>query len=117
MAFNNLNELANALRGFAKERDWDQFHSPRNLAAALSVESAEVLEHFQWLTDEQSRGLDENERQRVAMELADVLNYLVRLADILEIDLLKAAQEKITINAAKYPIETARGNSKKYSDL
>lgn len=117
MAFNNLNELANALREFAAERDWGQFHSPRNLAAALSVESAEVLEHFQWLTDEQSRGLNEEEKQRVALELADVLNYLVRLSDVLKIDLLKAADEKIQINAAKYPVERSRGSSKKYSDL
>src|SRR6185503_15978240 len=102
---------------FARERDWDQFHSPRNLAAALCVESSEVLEHFQWLTDEQSRALTGEARHRIAMELADVLNYLVRLADVLQIDLLKSADEKIVLNAQKYPVERARGSNRKYSDL
>jgi NTP pyrophosphatase (non-canonical NTP hydrolase) len=117
MALGDLNELANALRVFAREREWEQFHSPRNLAAALCVEASEVLEHFQWLTDEQSRALIDEEKQRVAMELADVLNYLVRMADQLNIDLLKAAEQKLAINAQKYPVERARGTSKKYSDL
>ena len=117
MTLTSIGELTAALRAFAAERDWDQFHSPRNLAAALCVESSEVLEHFQWLTDEQSRALSPEERQKVAMELADVLNYLVRLADVVQIDLLKSAQEKIAINAGKYPVDRARGTSKKYSDL
>lgn len=117
MTLTSIGDLTSALRAFAAERDWEQFHSPRNLAAALSVECSEVLEHFQWLTDEQSRALSPEERQRVAMELADVLNYLVRLADVLNIDLLKSAQEKIAINAQKYPADRARGTSKKYSDL
>jgi dCTP diphosphatase len=117
MTYRDLSDLANALREFADVRDWNQFHSPRNLATALSVECAEVLEHFQWLTDEQSRELTVEQKRRVAMELADVLNYLVRLADVLQIDLLAAAHEKIKINAAKYPVDRARGSSKKYSDL
>jgi dCTP diphosphatase len=117
MAVDNLNELARALREFARERDWDQFHSPRNLAAALSVESSEVLEHFQWLTDDQSRALSDEVRQRIALELADVLNYLVRLADVLQVNLLETAEKKIAINAQKYPVERARGSNKKYSDL
>jgi NTP pyrophosphatase (non-canonical NTP hydrolase) len=117
MAFRDLGELTDALRAFAREREWEQFHSPRNLAAALSVEASEVLEHFQWLTDEKSQALSTDEKQRVAMELADVLNYTVRLADILNVDLLKAAAEKMAINAAKYPVERARGSNKKYSDF
>ena len=117
MALSNLGELADALRVFAKDRDWEQFHSPRNLAASLCIESSEVLEHFQWLTDAQSHALSTEERQRVSMELADVLNYLVRLADVLQVDLLKCAEQKIAINAQKYPVERSRGSNKKYSDL
>ena len=117
MSYRDLRELADALREFASQRDWQQFHSPKNLAAALAVESSEVLEHFQWLTDEQSRALDADQKRLVAMELADVLNYLVRLADVLQIDLLGSAYEKVQINAQKYPVERARGTSKKYSDL
>lgn len=116
MAYRDLAELAEALRRFASERDWDQFHSPRNLAAALSVEVSEVLEHFQWLTDEQSKALSPEEKERVTLELADVLNYLVRLADKLQIDLLEAAYTKVQLNAQKYPVERARGSAKKYSD-
>src|SRR5688572_18655819 len=117
MSYKDLRELADALREFASERDWNQFHSPKNLAAALAVESSEVLEHFQWLTDEQSRSIDAEQKRLVAMELADVLNYLVRLADILQIDLLDSAHAKVRINTQKYPVERSRGSSKKYSDL
>ena len=113
MAFQNIQELAAALRAFAAEREWDQFHSPRNLAAALSVEASEVLEHFQWNTDEQSRSLSKEEREQVAMELADVFIYLVRLADRLEVDLLQAARQKMQVNARKYPVEITRGTIKK----
>jgi NTP pyrophosphatase (non-canonical NTP hydrolase) len=113
----SLLQLRDALRAFAAERDWDQFHSPRNLAAALSVEAAELLEPFQWLTDEQSRQLPPEKRVAVEQELADVLLYLVRLADKLEVDLARAAVEKIARNAAKYPADKARGSSRKYTDL
>ena len=109
-----LRELRDALRAFAAERDWDQFHSPRNLAAALSVEAAELLEPFQWLTDEQSRNLPPETRAAVEQELADVLLYLVRLADKLDVDLPDAARAKIAQNALKYPVETSRGSSRKY---
>jgi NTP pyrophosphatase (non-canonical NTP hydrolase) len=108
--------LRNALRQFAAERDWDQFHSPKNLAAALAVEAAELLERFQWLTEDQSRKLPPAELARVREEMADVLNYLVRLADKLDVDLLEAARDKIVINAQKYPVEKARGSARKYSD-
>jgi NTP pyrophosphatase (non-canonical NTP hydrolase) len=112
-----LVELRDALRSFAAERDWDQFHSPRNLAAALAVEAAELLEPFQWLTDEQSRELSAVSRASVEQEMADVLLYLVRLADKLEVDLERAARAKIALNAQKYPVEKARGSNRKYDEL
>ncbi len=112
-----ITQLKAELRKFAAERDWDQYHSPKNLAAAMSVEAAEVLEHFQWLTSDESRQLDATKRAAVAEELADVLLYLIRLADRLDIDLLAAAQEKIAINATKYPAERVRGSAKKYDDF
>ncbi len=113
----SLPRLRDALREFAAERDWDQFHSPRNLAAALSVEAAELLEPFQWLTDEQSRDLPPETRAAVEQELADVLLYLVRLADKLDVDLIAAARAKIASNAVKYPVEKARGSSRKYDEI
>ena len=109
--------LREALRRFAAERDWDQFHSPKNLAVALSVEAAELLEHFQWLTDEQSAALSPETRARVSEEVADVLLYLIRLADRLDLDVIACATDKLRRNAEKYPIEKARGNAKKYTDL
>lgn len=113
----NIEDLRSALRDFAAERDWDQFHSPKNLATALAVEAAEILEHFQWLTEQQSRALAGPKRDEVAEELADVLLYLVRLADKLDIDLMAAASSKLLKNAAKYPAEKARGRSTKYTEL
>ena len=92
-------------------------HSPKNLAMALSVEVAELLEHFQWLSEEQSRTLSAEQRTRVREELADVLIYLVRLADKLDVELLAAARDKLVLNAAKYPADKARGNSRKYNEL
>jgi dCTP diphosphatase len=113
----SLTRLRDSLRQFAAERDWEQFHSPKNLAMALAVEAAELLERFQWVTEEQSRRLPPPELARVREEMADVLNYLVRLADQLDVDLLAAARDKITLNAQKYPVDKARGNARKYSDL
>ena len=112
-----LQTIQLALREFAREREWEQFHSPKNLAAALSVESAELLEHFQWLTEEQSRMLAPEKREAVGEELADVLIYLLQLADKLGIDPLEAARRKIRINAEKYPAERARGRIDKYTTL
>ena len=112
-----LTQLRDALRKFADERDWDQYHSPKNLASALSVEAAELLERFQWLTEDQSRKLPPEELLKVRHEMADVLNYLVRLADKLDVNLLEAAREKIELNAQKYPADKARGSAKKYSEL
>ena len=112
----SLQQLAEHLRQFAAERDWEQFHSPKNLAMALSVEVAEIVEHFQWLTEEQSRELDAAKREEVEHELADALIYLVRLADQLDIDLLEAAERKLALNEARYPAERVRGSPKKYSE-
>ncbi|HEV8442273.1 MAG TPA: nucleotide pyrophosphohydrolase [Steroidobacteraceae bacterium] len=111
-----LAQLRDALRQFAADRDWDQFHSPKNLASALAVEAAELLERFQWLTEDQSRHLSAVELGKVREEMADVLNYLVRLADKLDVDLIAAARAKIQLNAVKYPVDQARGSAKKYSD-
>ncbi|MCK9687234.1 nucleotide pyrophosphohydrolase [Scleromatobacter humisilvae] len=108
-----LDTLRDRLRAFALERDWGQFHSPKNLACALSVEAAELLEHFQWMTEDQSRAPDEASRAGIAHEAADVLLYLIQLADQLGIDLLEAADRKIALNAAKYPVASARGNSRR----
>lgn len=113
----SLTQLRDNLRSFAAERDWEQFHTPKNLAAALIVEAAELLEHFQWLTPQQSTQLDSASKHKVAQEIADVLIYLTRLADVLGVDPLQAAQQKLALNAAKYPVENSRGNSIKYTDL
>ena len=112
-----LTQLRDSLRQFAAERDWDQFHSPKNLASALAVEAAELLERFQWLTEDESRKLPPAELAKVRQEMADVLNYLVRLADKLDVNLLEAARDKIKVNALKYPVEKSRSSAKKYSEL
>ncbi|NLF54631.1 MAG: nucleotide pyrophosphohydrolase [Thauera phenolivorans] len=117
MSADRLEALRMALRGFAAEREWEPFHTPKNLAMALAGEAGEVIEHFQWLTAEQSAALDPARREEVALELADVLLYLVRLADVLEIDLGAAAVRKMAINAARYPAERARGRAEKYDRL
>jgi dCTP diphosphatase len=114
---NDLTDLRDSLRRFADERDWNRFHSPKNLASALSVEAAELLERFQWLTEDQSKALPPAELEKVRQEMADVLNYLVRLADKLDVNLIDAARDKIALNAQKYPVEKARGSMKKYSEL
>lgn len=117
MPITTLEQLASAVRQFGRERDWHQFHDPKNLTAALIVEAAELLEPFQWLTAEQSLNLPPEKREAVRQEMADVLIYLVSLANCLEIDLLKAAEDKLAINAAKYPVEKARGSCAKSDEL
>lgn len=112
-----MEELIQKLRAFAKERDWDQFHSPKNLAMALTVETAELLEEFQWLTEEQSRHPDKERLERIIDEIGDVMIYLVLLSDHLGIDPLKSAFEKIEKNRQKYPVEKVRGTAKKYTEL
>lgn len=113
----DLPALKQALREFVAERDWHQFHTPKNLASALSVEAAELLEPFQWLQHGQVSELGEQGLQAVRHELADVLNYLVMLADRLDVDLVEAAFDKIELNALKYPVEKSRGTLKKYDQL
>jgi dCTP diphosphatase len=108
--------LRDKLRAFAEARDWDQFHSPKNLSMALMVEAAELMEHFQWLTETQSGNLDAAKKAIVAEELADILLYLVRLSDKLGVDLRKASLQKLEKNAVKYPAEKVRGSAKKYSE-
>jgi len=112
-----LDTLREQLREFAAARDWEQFHSPKNLAMALAVETAELLEVFQWLTEEQSRNLEPDAHAAASDEVADVLLYLIRLSDTLGIDPVAAAGRKLVENARKYPVDKARGSSKKYTRL
>jgi NTP pyrophosphatase (non-canonical NTP hydrolase) len=113
---NDLNDIKEKLRKFALARDWEKFHSPKNLSMALSVEVAELVEVFQWLSEEQSKNLTEEQYKSTQEEVADVFLYLLRLADILDIDLLDSASRKITINANKYPVDKVKGSSKKYTE-
>ena len=113
----NIDDLQAAQRAFAQERDWGQFHTPKNLASALAVEAAELLEHFQWLTEEQSRTLPDEKRVKVGEEIADVLLYLLQLSDKLQIDVMAAAWRKIGLNAEKYPVDRSKGSIRKYSDI
>lgn len=113
----DIQQIQRDLRRFAEERDWEQFHSPKNLAIALAVEAAELLERFQWLTEDQSHRLVErpDDYQAVVEEMADVMIYLLRLADRLEVDLESAVPEKMRKNSLKYPVGLARGNAVKYN--
>lgn len=113
----SLRDLALQLERFAQEREWQPFHSPKNLASALVVEAGELLEHFQWLTETQSREVSGERRDAIGAEIADVLLYLVQLSTSLGIDPIAAAHAKLRANALKYPVDKARGNSKKYDEL
>jgi NTP pyrophosphatase (non-canonical NTP hydrolase) len=113
----DLEQLTLRLREFAQARDWEQFHSPKNLSMALIVEAAELVEHFQWLTEDQSRALSSEKLREVELEMADIFVYLVRLADRLGVDLVSAAWRKIDINEAKYPADKVRGKADKARDL
>ena len=110
-------QLKLRIRQFADERDWQQYHSPKNLAMALIVEAAELVEHFQWLTEEQSQTLVPEKLAQVGDELADIQIYLIRIADQLKVDLLEAVDKKIEKNAVKYPADKVRGSAKKYNEL
>ena len=112
----SLESLRDRLREFAKERDWDQYHTPKNLSMALIAEAAELVEHFQWVEGDQSHLLEDKTRQSVEEELADILIYLVRISDKLGVNLLDAAERKIAINEMKYPAELVRGSAKKYTE-
>lgn len=113
----DLQSLTLALRKFANARDWSQFHSPKNLAMALTVEAAELMEHFQWLEGAESDQLSEAKREAIALEAADVLLYLLQLTDRLGIDLGAAAARKLVINESRYPVEKARGRHAKHDQL
>lgn len=112
-----LSKLSTRLETFAAARDWNQFHSPKNLAMALAVEAAELMEEFQWLTEEQSKNLSPEKLAKVKDEIADVFNYLVRLSSKLDINLIAAANDKIEKNELKYPVDKAKGNAKRYTEL
>lgn len=112
----DLARLRAIVRTFVAERDWDQFHTPKNLAAALTVEAAELLEHFQWLQSGRIEELGPDKLAEVRHEMADVLVYLVRLADKLDVDLFQAVEEKMVLNRAKYPAELVRGDMRKYDE-
>ncbi len=114
---NELLALRDTLRDFVAEREWRGYHTPKNLAMALIVEAAELVEQFQWSTPEESCALTPEKAMAVQEEMADVLVYLVELADVLNIDLIHAAHDKIAKNALKYPVEKARGNATKYNKL
>ena len=113
----NIKLIQNKLDIFANERNWSQFHSPKNLSMALAAEAAELLEIFQWLTDDQSKGLINNDKEMLLVkeEIADVFIYLVRLADKMDIDIEKAVLDKMALNEQKYPIELANNNATKYN--
>lgn len=113
----SLDSLRRQLAEFVAQRDWDQFHNPKNLAMALSAEAGELLEHFQWLTPAQASDLPAATRDEVALECADVLLYLLRICDKLDIDLAAAAEKKLALNAEKYPVEKSRGRMTKYDKL
>jgi dCTP diphosphatase len=112
----SLDNLKTRLREFAKERDWDQFHSPKNLSMALIAEAAELIEHFQWLTQEESAKLPKDKLKEVEQELADILIYLIRISDKLGIDLVEAANKKVELNKIKYPSSQVKGSARKYSE-
>ena len=114
---NELNTLIDQINKFAADRDWDQFHSPKNLSMALSIETSELMEEFQWLTEEESRNLPPDKLDKVKDEIGDVLNYTLRLCSKLGVDPIKAVSDKMIKNAVKYPVATAKGNAKKYSEL
>ena len=116
-SMDSLEDLRRRMAEFAAEREWDPFHNPKNLAMALAGEAGELVEHFQWLTPEQSARLPKAAREEVALECADVLLYLLRLCDKLDIDLAQATRRKLVLNAKKYPVAKARGKMTKYDKL
>ncbi|WP_075187127.1 nucleotide pyrophosphohydrolase [Teredinibacter haidensis] len=112
----DLEQIRVYLQGFARDRDWEKFHSPKNLSMAISVEVAELVEHFQWLTEAESQSLNTEKKQAVADEIADIQLYLVRLADQLNIDIFDSIALKTQKNEQKYPANKVRGSSKKYNE-
>ncbi len=113
MSRDHLDDLNAKLLAFAQERDWEQFHSPKNLSMALAGEAGELLEHFQWLSEQQSEDLDAAKKDQVALEMADILIYLIRLAQRLDIDVVDAAYRKVAINQSRYPAARVRGDARR----
>jgi len=109
----SLDDLNHRLKAFAQARDWEQFHNPKNLVMALAGECGELLEHFQWLSEEQSAALDAEKKEEVALEMGDILIYLIRCSERLDIDLVEAAYRKMAINEARYPAERVRGDARR----
>lgn len=112
----SLQAIRSRIQAFVEERDWQQFHSPKNLAMAMIVEAAELVEHFQWMTEQESREVSAEKKEQIGQELADTFVYLLRIADVLEINLIDATNRKLDINAKKYPVEKARGRNDKYTE-
>ncbi|MGD8568646.1 MAG: nucleotide pyrophosphohydrolase [Gammaproteobacteria bacterium] len=116
MGTEELEDIKMRLQEFADERNWDQFHNPKNLSMALIAEAAELVEHFQWLSEQESQLIQGDKLEAVRHELADIMIYLIRIADKLNVDLLEAVEKKITINAEKYPADKVQGQHKKYTE-
>ena len=112
-----IEEIRRRIRAFRDAREWMQFHNPKNLACSVAIEAAELLEHFQWATPEQSEAVGRERREAISDEIADVAIYLIELADNLEIDFVEAIHKKLDLNDARYPTEKAKGSSKKYDEL
>jgi dCTP diphosphatase len=116
-SMNELEQLQQAIRKFRDDRDWMQFHNPKNLACSISIEAAELLEHFQWKTPQESETITKEKRTEISHEIADIAVYLIELADNLEIDLVQAIRTKLALNEAKYPVLKAKGSAAKYTEL
>lgn len=116
MSKDSLTETTAFLKDFAKKRDWEQFHSPKNLAMALSGECGELLEHFQWLSEQQSEQISAQKKAEVAHEMADILIYLLRLSERLDIDLLESVNEKMAINEKRFPVARVKGDARRGSE-
>lgn len=116
VAETDFDRIRKQVRQFVVERDWDQFHTPKNLSMALIVEAAEMVEHFQWMSEDQSCSLSPEKLAEVELELADIQIYLISLAEKLQLDLIAAVDKKLVLNAQKYPAEQVRGSSKKYTE-
>jgi dCTP diphosphatase len=114
---NDIDKLVDKINDFAKDRDWDQFHSPKNLSMALSAEVGELVEEFQWMTEEQSRNLTIDKLEKVKEEIGDVINYTLQLCSKLGVDPIRVAEDKIRKNEIKYPVSASKGNAKKYTEL
>lgn len=112
----SIDAIKARINQFVEDRDWSQFHSPKNLAMAMIVEAAELVEHFQWMTEQESKNLDQEKKEQIGQELSDTFVYLLRIAEVCEIDLIDAVNKKIELNEKKYPIDKAKGSNAKYTE-